>query len=279
MRQAILRPSKSQAKARIGRALEQLPALSKLKAATEESVKWQRNTRLAISYTFGEDSNHSQEFNKIRLYPRIASGDPVFNAEVATNAYQGGLSTATALLESLLDEIEEYWPEDGQPQPTAKTQENSQQRVSNRVFVVHGRDEGTGSIVARFLESLDLEAIILQERANEGRTIIEKFEDYSDVGFAVVLCTPDDIGSLADEATALDELRPRPRQNVILELGYFWGRLGRNKVCALMDGDMEMPSDYGGVLYVPLDSAGGWKLILAREMKVAGMAIDPSGLL
>ena len=156
-----------------------------------------------------------------------------------------------------------------------KTQENSQQRVSNRVFVVHGRDEGTRSIVARFLESLDLEAIILQEQPNEGRTIIEKFEDYADVGYAVVLCTPDDVGSLAEEQ---EKLRPRPRQNVVLEWGFFLGRLKRNRVCVLLKGDVEIPSDYAGVVYVKLDESGGWRTELAIELQRSGLQVDLNDL-
>ena len=147
--------------------------------------------------------------------------------------------------------------------------------MSNRVFVVHGRDEGTRSIVARFLESLNLEAIILQERANEGRTIIEKFEDYADVGFAVVLCTPDDVCKLDTEG---EELRPRPRQNVVLEWGFFLGSLRRNRVCALLKGDVEIPSDYAGVVYIRLDESGGWQTQLAIELQRAGLPVDLNDL-
>lgn len=147
--------------------------------------------------------------------------------------------------------------------------------MTNRVFVVHGRDEGTRSIVARFLESLKLEAIILQEQANEGRTVIEKFEDYADVGFAVVLCTPDDIGKLDAEG---EELRPRPRQNVVLEWGFFLGSLRRNRVCALLKGDVEIPSDYAGVVYIKLDESEGWRTQLAIELQRAGLPVDLNDL-
>jgi predicted nucleotide-binding protein len=96
--------------------------------------------------------------------------------------------------------------------------------------------------VARFLEQIGFEAIILHEQANQGRTIIEKFEAHADVGFAVVLLTPDDEGRAKG-----GEIQSRAPQNVVLELGYFIGRLGRNKVCALKRGDLEFPSDYQGV--------------------------------
>ena len=64
------------------------------------------------------------------------------------------------------------------------------------------------------------------------------FEDYSDVGFAVILMTPDDVGGLKGQ-----EQKDRVRQNVVFELGYFIGKLGRNRVMALVDGDIETPTD------------------------------------
>lgn len=143
--------------------------------------------------------------------------------------------------------------------------------VSRRVFVVHGHDTEAKESVARCLEKLDLEAVILHEQPNQGRTIIEKFEDYADVGFAVVLLTPDDAGAPRD---GIDNLRPRARQNVILELGFFLGRLGRQRVCALHKGDMEIPSDFARVLWVPMDPGGAWRLALTVELKAAGLEVD-----
>ena len=106
-----------------------------------------------------------------------------------------------------------------------------------------------------------LRPVVLHEQPNEGRTIIEKFEDFAHVGFAVVLLTPDDTGRLQDDA---GEYRPRARQNVIFEFGYFIGKLGRERVCALVQGDLERPSDYDGVLYIQLDDSEGWKMRLVR---------------
>ena len=141
----------------------------------------------------------------------------------------------------------------------------------NKIFIVHGRDESARETVARFLERLELEPVVLHEQPNEGRTIIEKFEDYAGVGFAVVLLTPDDLGALKDEK---DNLKPRARQNVVFELGYFIGKLGRKNVCALLKGDVEKPSDYDGVLYPRLDDEGGWKMALIQELKAAGFDVD-----
>ena len=144
--------------------------------------------------------------------------------------------------------------------------------VSNRVFVVHGRNEALREKVARFLEKLGLVPIILHEKPNKGRTIIEKFTDYADVSYTVVLLTADDIGGLV--GTGQDDLTPRARQNVVFELGYFLGRLGREKVCALYENGVEVLSDYSGVLYITLDSHDAWRLQLAKEMKAAGLPVD-----
>ncbi len=140
----------------------------------------------------------------------------------------------------------------------------------NKVFVVHGHDSGTKETVARFLEQQGLQPIILHEQASRGMTIPEKLIANSDVGFAVVVLTPDDFG----RAKADSEEKPRARQNVILELGYFVGRLGRDRVCALLKDTVEMPSDYVGVVYVSWDDAGAWKMEIAKEMHAAGYDID-----
>lgn len=122
------------------------------------------------------------------------------------------------------------------------------------------------------LEKLDQDVIILRDEPNQGRTIIEKFEDYANVGFAVVLLTPDDHGGLREKGA--DGLKPRARQNVIFELGYFIGKLTRKRVCALYIDGVEKPSDYDGVIFTLLDDGGAWRLQLARELKAAGFNID-----
>jgi predicted nucleotide-binding protein len=165
-----------------------------------------------------------------------------------------------------------------------KSQTNAVQQISlfpepsgtRKVFVVHGHDEAAKEATARFLEKLDLEPIILHEQASGGRTIIEKFEKYSsDVGFALVLLTPADLGASQKESK---KLRPRARQNVVLELGYFLGRLTRNRVCALHRGGIELPSDIQGVIYVEMDDAGAWRAKLAQELVQAKCPINLQGL-
>jgi predicted nucleotide-binding protein len=137
-------------------------------------------------------------------------------------------------------------------------------QLSRRVFIVHGHDEAPREGVARFLEQHGLGAVILHEQPNSGRTIITKFrEEASKVGFAVVLLTPDDHGGKAGTKT-----KPRARQNVIFELGFFVGALGPERVVALVKGDIERPSDFDGVAYISLDR-GDWKTELYKELKAA----------
>ena len=142
--------------------------------------------------------------------------------------------------------------------------------ISRKVFIVHGHDLEARETVARFLQQLDLQPIILNEQPSEGKTVIEKFETYSDVHFAVVLLTPDDLGT--SKANPQD-LKPRARQNVILELGYFLAKLGRGGVCSLTKGGIEIPSDYHGVIYIPMD-VGEWRFQLAKEIKQVINDID-----
>lgn len=141
--------------------------------------------------------------------------------------------------------------------------------AARKAFVVHGHDDGSREAVARFLEKIEFQPVILHEQANQGQTIIEKIERHGDVGFAVILLTPDDEGGAKG-----GPLQPRARQNVLLELGYFIGRLTRSRVCALKRGDIEIPSDFGGVVYMPYDENGGWKMALGRELEAAGFEVD-----
>jgi Predicted nucleotide-binding protein containing TIR-like domain len=139
------------------------------------------------------------------------------------------------------------------------------------VFMIHGHNTSVKESVARFIEKLGLKAIILHELPNQGNTIIEKFELHAEVAFAIALVTGDDE---AREAGSGTDLRKRARQNVIFEFGFFVGKLGRAHVCALLEEGVEVPSDYQGVVYIPLDPGGNWKLMLVRELKVAGFDVD-----
>jgi predicted nucleotide-binding protein len=146
-------------------------------------------------------------------------------------------------------------------------------KISKRVFVVHGHDDATKQELELFLKELGLEAIVLHRKPDQGRTIIEKFEKYSDVSYAFVLLTPDDVGYSKSEETKADEKRIkelRARQNVIFEFGYFVGKLGRGRVCCLHKPGVTLPTDISGVLYKEISTtigAIGYELI--KELKAA----------
>jgi predicted nucleotide-binding protein len=146
--------------------------------------------------------------------------------------------------------------------------------LGSKVFLVHGHDGETKLQVAGFLELITgNRPIILHEQADSSQTVIEKFEAHaSETGFAVVLLTADDVGN----AKGAKNLNPRARQNVVLELGFFFGALGRRRVVALYEEGVELPSDIAGVLYKPL--TGNWHTELARELRAANIDIDLSKL-
>jgi two-component system nitrogen regulation response regulator NtrX len=150
-----------------------------------------------------------------------------------------------------------------------KTAAPSGRLAARRVFVVHGHDEGARESVARFLEKVGLEPVILSEVVSGGMTIIEKIESHGDVGFAVVLLTPDDEGR---GRAGSEPPRGRARQNVVAELGYFIGRLQRERVCLLRKGDVEWPSDFAGCAFIEMDDKRAWQVTLARELKAARMS-------
>ena len=141
----------------------------------------------------------------------------------------------------------------------------------SKVFIVHGHDNAAKEAVARFVEKIGLEAIILHEQASSGNTIIEKIEANSNVGFAIVLYTPCDLGASQEKK---DELKPRARQNVIFEHGYLIGKIGRKNVCHLFKSGVETPSDIEGLVYAPMDAGDSWKYTVAKEMKACGYDVD-----
>ncbi len=147
---------------------------------------------------------------------------------------------------------------------------------TSKVFIVHGHDNEAKTEVARYIENLGLEAIILHEQASGGKTIIEKIENYTNVGFGIVLYTPCDEGAKLGSG---DAFQPRARQNVLLEHGYLMGKLGRNKVCALVKGNVETPSDISGIVYIEMDDRRAWHRDIAKEMTAAGYLIDAARLL
>ncbi|WLA12633.1 nucleotide-binding protein [Xanthomonas translucens] len=140
---------------------------------------------------------------------------------------------------------------------------------TSQVFIVHGHDDIAKLEMASYVKGLGLEPIILHLQASSGRTIIEKIEHYSNVGFGVVLYTPCDLGSKVGALTSAY----RARQNVVFEHGYLIGKLGRARVAAMVKGQVETPNDISGVVYIQLDDAGAWRDELVKEMRTAGYRV------
>lgn len=142
------------------------------------------------------------------------------------------------------------------------------------IFVVHGHDHATLHYVVRVLErTTGLDVVVLHEQANAGKTILEKFEHHgAAAAFAVILLTGDDEGRAKGDG----ELQPRARQNVVLELGFFFGKLGRERVVVLAEPDVERPSDIDGLVYIALDPAKTWRTELGRELEAASITVNYS---
>ena len=263
----MTRPSKSKAIERLRKLLDAIPELRLRRFGSQQFNKWRRDSQVAIAYTFGEKSTQAADLEDVSFFAPIVNPSDL----ISQKAYLIGLETAASVLESMIDEIDEYWEDEQRPPTTEVHRDLPRSELSNEIFIVHGRDEGMKNTVARFLEKLNLKPVILAEIAGTGRTIIEKFEEHAQVGYAVVLLTPDDAGSLRGDE---DDSNPRARQNVIFELGFFIGHLGREYVCALTKGHVEIPSDYAGVEYIPFNESNDWQLKLIREFKGAGFNVD-----
>ena len=174
---------------------------------------------------------------------------------------------------SLAKVVEPYSPKESNEATTRKTTP-----LSKNVFIVHGRDYKPMEELKTMLSEFGLNPIVLHEQPSGSRTIVEKLEKYSDVGYAFVILTPDDMGVFADEIM-MDKLlptimKPRARQNVVLEFGYFIGKLGRDRVCCLYKGEVVVPSDMHGIVYIPFkESVKECCDKIIKELKAVGYEI------
>ncbi|MGH2508002.1 MAG: TIR domain-containing protein [Ktedonobacteraceae bacterium] len=250
---------------RLEKLLEQVPEVRSSGRGPAAST-WVKNVKIVFAELYGEPSLIFKEFNRIPFHPgAIYSGQPRSDF---VNAFNAGLDQATGFLESRVSDLRENVGQDvHSPRDSSFTPDPD----SRRIFVVHGHDQGNKETVARFLGKLDLEPIILHEQPDQGNTLIEKFEAHAaDVQGAVVILTADDIASSRENP---EQKELRARQNVILELGFFVGKLGRKRTFALVEKGVTLPSDIHGVIYIPIDN-GEWRLHLVKELKAAGLQID-----
>lgn len=180
-------------------------------------------------------------------------------------------------IDSIIERLE-LIPLNATQQTVAPSQHSSSVRANTKkVFVVHGHDEIAKTNLEVFLHEIGLEPIVLHRQADEGMTIIEKFEKHSDVGYAFILLTPDEIAYLASDEAKPDidrskEFRARP--NVIFEFGYFVGKLGRSRVCCLYTGSVSLPSDVSGMIYKSYEkSIEEVAYSVIKDLKASGYVI------
>jgi predicted nucleotide-binding protein len=181
--------------------------------------------------------------------------------------------TMLAYIDSLILDVEndEYDFRETETAENPVLELAQEEKPKNKIFIVHGHDGEAKERTARFIEKLGFEAIILHEQASRSMTIIEKIENYSnDVGFGIVLYTPDDMGNVKIDAEK-GELKQRARQNVVFEHGFLIGKIGRENVTPLVEGALELPNDISGIVYI---NDKDWQFDIAKEMKAAGYEID-----
>jgi predicted nucleotide-binding protein len=249
------------------------PEVMRIEAAIEDALAAAFGHGTPAYNRYRDAANLDQGPHTLRMQPAWGRGPSInYDAQDAHEAQKylaEGKVRSSALLKGAISALEAEIADRPGVDMLPTTGDAMPQRDLSKVFVVHGHDEGAREAVARFLERLGIKPIILHEQANQGLTVIEKIEAHSGVSFAVVLLTPDDVGCIKGGTPG-----PRARQNVVLELGYFIGHLGRKHVCALKRGELEIPSDFGGVVYDQFDDTGGWRQKLATELAAADFNID-----
>jgi predicted nucleotide-binding protein len=226
---------------------------------------WRNQTEMVLRTTMGVEHPLHQAFKNVDYHPTVWTSGTDFRPYRVRGVKKGISLLATARREVEL---------------TATT-DDAASTVASRplgkdVFIVHGHDSAAKLDAARVLDGLlGFTPVILHEKANAGRVLIEKLEsEAGTVGFAVVLLTADDLG----RAEGASEDQTRARQNVVFEFGYFIGLIGRPRVVALYEPGVELPSDLHGLVYIELDPRGGWKNDLARELDAAGFTVAWSAL-
>jgi predicted nucleotide-binding protein len=207
-------------------------------------VAWQTRVKSIIVKLFGKDSAHNKAMETALAVQVIGNGPDKF--EQCKNYIIGTLQTS---IDTLKNDVFNELKTESTEAPGS---------LSNKVFVVHGHDDAAKSALEIFLRELGLEPIVLHRQADQGQTIIEKFEKHADVGYAFILLTPDEVSYLKKDESVDDKARKkelRARQNVIFEFGYFVGRLGRSRVCCLHTGNVVLPTDLSGMVYKSYSSS------------------------
>lgn len=251
----------------------QITNVEELDKNEKDFYKWDSYNSEYLKNSFNnESSEYKKRYDNVNNSFFVASGSN--NPSVRLKELKDDIQNKIDNLESLVDKVELIKSEIEITSPKPTVIDTGKKDTTN-IFIVHGHNTAIQQSVARTIEKLGLVPIILHEQANAGKTVIEKFETHSNVGFAIILLTDDDEGKSKTEI----DLKKRARQNVVLELGYFIGKLGRSKVLPLYSDGVELPSDIHGLLYIPLDKAENWKFSIVKELKEAGYTVDANKLL
>jgi predicted nucleotide-binding protein len=162
---------------------------------------------------------------------------------------------------------------------TPTQQEMPGSNLRPRVFVVCGTDGEMKQAVTNALTKLRLVPVVMCEEPSQGRKLVDRFQDYADIGFAVVLLSPDDFAYSKDESPTKRKLRPR--QDVVFELGFLLGKLGKGNLLVLCREfiDFEGPTDFEGMKVIVFDDRDSWKLALIRELINCGYNVDANRIL
>lgn len=238
-----------------------------------------QETKMIIRQLFNSNQDYVNDLQRVRFSPLSIDGNVSMHEK--TQSWGTGTRKLSTLLSTMKKELELFNPVLEEKEDSLAPTNNLDEYDSNKVFIVHGHDEAMKLDVARTLETLDLEAVILHEQQDLGLTVIEKFEQNAvKCNFAIVLLSPDDKGTTKDGGPDTEKFRAR--QNVVLELGYFIGRLGRSRVLPLVKnpptGSLEIPSDYAGVVYTPYDAEGAWKMKLFQYLLANKYEVDANRL-
>jgi predicted nucleotide-binding protein len=255
---------------KIGRRIDELKSfdvesLAKRFDAKVEALKGKINQTLADIFGYDTVEYKKNDIWSLDTLPTIVGEE--YSLPEIKQGYQKGISDAIIKLNSLKEILVENLQDIEQnSSPYSKSIETMPVINNTEIFIVHGHDDEAKMELEHFVSEIGLTPIILHRKPDEGLTIIEKFEKHSKVGFALILITPDDDGK-----DSTGKIIKRARQNVIFEMGFFLGKLGRGRVCCIRKEDVEMPSDISGVIYKPFKSKiDEVKYALITELKAAG---------
>jgi predicted nucleotide-binding protein len=228
--------------------------------------KWNKFNRDLLEYSFTNPKNkYLNEYENLDLVDISDNTNTVL-------LYKKCIEEEISILEGFIDRID-LVPENSEGVEISSSP--SKALLSNNIFIVHGHNEAIKEKVAHVITKLGLTPIILHEKPNGGKTIIEKFEaNSSEAQYAIILLTADDEGGTKGSG----DLKSRARQNVVFEMGYFMGKLGRNRVFPLLEDGVEKPGDLDGIVYTLIDSAGAWKIELVRELNGCGYNVDANNI-